>query len=608
MKLKRNLLSFFVLLCLTANSVTPAVFSSEPPQSLSGHTQKSGVSRKGDLNADGTIDGIDAVILTQYLAEWEIDFDLQAADVNNDGTVDGADVMLLLQYLAEWDVELGGGSHRKPVLSFVIDDLSPNDYRYRTYFTSRNIAPTIPVVTSYIKEYGSSVQNATLSQLLELQNVWGYEFGSHTLTHPRDLTEMSDEEIDYQLSESRNWMLRHGLECSNFFVPYGNYNEKILDAAAELYRATRTSDSRNPTINDAADLNLKNVHTVWLDAAYSGNDPVQIQTAVDLFCSYIDEALRIGENAWLVISFHTNSVSDFWMEHCFGAVADYAIAKELNILTFNKALTYFGVPEMELPPISIDTPPELRGIEDVTISAGSAFDPLSGVSAYDGQDGDLTGRIACSGTCDPSAPGIYTLIYSVTDTGGNTVTAKRIVTVTFPEEPDPLLRIIKDADGSILREDTLSADGSTVTRNVGVITFDGSADENWILYPKLNNSNTEYGEKTYTFRILLTDGNGVPLLQSNLSAASVNLYSKSISLKAMSLDSMTKDTYAKALPGIAATDVSELLGDDYISLPYIVVRVSGLVPANGNGLRNYLSENPLTIWYPLAEPVIERIN
>ncbi|MBQ7962523.1 MAG: peptidoglycan DD-metalloendopeptidase family protein [Clostridia bacterium] len=61
----------------------------------------------GDVNSDGTIDGLDATALLQYLAEWEVDIDFYAADVNADGVIDGLDATLLLQYLAEWDVILG---------------------------------------------------------------------------------------------------------------------------------------------------------------------------------------------------------------------------------------------------------------------------------------------------------------------------------------------------------------------------------------------------------------------------------------------------------------------------------------------------------------------
>ena len=61
----------------------------------------------GDINDDGVVDGLDATRLLQYLAEWDVVINFNAADVNVDGVVDGLDVTRLLQYLAEWDVVLG---------------------------------------------------------------------------------------------------------------------------------------------------------------------------------------------------------------------------------------------------------------------------------------------------------------------------------------------------------------------------------------------------------------------------------------------------------------------------------------------------------------------
>ena len=61
----------------------------------------------GDVNKDGKVDGIDAGLLLQFLADWDVEIDRNAADVNVDGEIDGRDAGLLLQYLAEWDVSLG---------------------------------------------------------------------------------------------------------------------------------------------------------------------------------------------------------------------------------------------------------------------------------------------------------------------------------------------------------------------------------------------------------------------------------------------------------------------------------------------------------------------
>lgn len=63
----------------------------------------------GDVNGDGTVDTKDSVLLSQYLAGWDVTISVRASDCNGDDTVDTKDSVLLSQYLAGWDVKLVGG-------------------------------------------------------------------------------------------------------------------------------------------------------------------------------------------------------------------------------------------------------------------------------------------------------------------------------------------------------------------------------------------------------------------------------------------------------------------------------------------------------------------
>lgn len=60
----------------------------------------------GDVNSDGTVDSLDRLILSRYLANWEgysADIiNMDAADVNNDGAVDSLDRLILSRHLANW--------------------------------------------------------------------------------------------------------------------------------------------------------------------------------------------------------------------------------------------------------------------------------------------------------------------------------------------------------------------------------------------------------------------------------------------------------------------------------------------------------------------------
>ena len=61
----------------------------------------------GDLDGNGEINAVDAVVLAQILANWDVEYNATAADCNGDGDVNAMDSVLLAQYLANWDVQLG---------------------------------------------------------------------------------------------------------------------------------------------------------------------------------------------------------------------------------------------------------------------------------------------------------------------------------------------------------------------------------------------------------------------------------------------------------------------------------------------------------------------
>ena len=64
-------------------------------------------SEPGDLSGDGEINSIDAVLLAQYIAGWDVELDGIAADCNGDGEINSIDAVLLAQFIAGWDVVLG---------------------------------------------------------------------------------------------------------------------------------------------------------------------------------------------------------------------------------------------------------------------------------------------------------------------------------------------------------------------------------------------------------------------------------------------------------------------------------------------------------------------
>ncbi|PEL37632.1 cell wall anchor protein [Bacillus toyonensis] len=90
----------------------------------------------------------------------------------------------------------------------------------------------------------------------------------------------------------------------------------------------------------------------------------------------------------------------------------------------------------------------------INIGIGDKFDPMSGVSATDKEDGDITSKVTVDGSVDTSKPGTYQLTYTVSDSNGHTVTAKQTVTVKQKvESKDEVPVLTVPAEATINIED-----------------------------------------------------------------------------------------------------------------------------------------------------------
>ncbi|MBC2048803.1 immunoglobulin-like domain-containing protein [Listeria booriae] len=73
---------------------------------------------------------------------------------------------------------------------------------------------------------------------------------------------------------------------------------------------------------------------------------------------------------------------------------------------------------------------------DHTLKKGAKFDPMSGVSATDPEDGNLSNSVKITANdVDTTKEGVYHVTYSVTDSDGNTTTKQVTVTVTSNDAP-----------------------------------------------------------------------------------------------------------------------------------------------------------------------------
>ncbi len=141
----------------------------------------------------------------------------------------------------------------------------------------------------------------TWDELRSLANR-GYEFASHTVTHPR-LAVLDDANLTYELEKSRQDIFDHlgfkhtfSVEC-----PYGTENERAVQAALARYQLARNymPDKEVDDLDRSNDMDPALSHKEyvrWQRGAVS-------ETPMPLMKSWIDKTAAPG-NIWLVLVIH----------------------------------------------------------------------------------------------------------------------------------------------------------------------------------------------------------------------------------------------------------------------------------------------------------------
>ncbi len=155
----------------------------------------------------------------------------------------------------------------------------------------------------------------------------GHEIESHSVNH-YNMTELTDEEILYELQESQSFLrqLFPDQSVNNFFSPFGVYNDKILNMVHELYDSHRSTDVG---FNSKDNFDVYNVRVQNVLSTTTAN---QIKI-------WVDEAMKTS--TWLVLVYHrvTNdpgyydSFEDDFLQH-IEVISDSGI----TVLTYSEAL------------------------------------------------------------------------------------------------------------------------------------------------------------------------------------------------------------------------------------------------------------------------------
>lgn len=106
-----------------------------------------------------------------------------------------------------------------------LEELRGDGGRIRSWAESRGIV---------VRPQGRSQVASTEEGILRSQRFSGVTFGVHTVGHP-NLTRLSPEEIESELTGARKWLLERSLpECSWLSYPYGLTSPRVEEVARSL--------------------------------------------------------------------------------------------------------------------------------------------------------------------------------------------------------------------------------------------------------------------------------------------------------------------------------------------------------------------------------------
>jgi peptidoglycan/xylan/chitin deacetylase (PgdA/CDA1 family) len=213
-----------------------------------------------------------------------------------------------------------------PSVSITFDDGFESTYTNALpIIQAHNLKATVYITTDFIGQPGYM----TWEQVQSLQNDYGWEIGSHSVTHA-ELENKNAATIIYELTESLRILLSMSLNVTNFASPYGAYDNSVLTIVAKLYNSHRGFWDRD-------DLN-----TYPYESNVLMDQSVQSSTALTQVYSWIDQAK--SENKWLILTFHevlpqldsnyeyVTTTSDF------AAITDYIVSSGVLTRTVEESL------------------------------------------------------------------------------------------------------------------------------------------------------------------------------------------------------------------------------------------------------------------------------
>jgi peptidoglycan/xylan/chitin deacetylase (PgdA/CDA1 family) len=196
--------------------------------------------------------------------------------------------------------------------------------------SARGIPGTEYVTTGFIDSgmTGDGFAAMSWDQLSSLQNQYGWEIGSHTVTHPQ-LNTLPLDQVAQELVQSKQELSSHGINATSFASPYGEVNDEVVAESLKTYSSHRGFTDRFDTRDNSYNNSNTTIHSVE-----EGISLTDVQ-------SWINQAMQMGQ--WLILVFH-NVAENYDPNYQYtttngdlSQIADYVKSIGIKTVTVNQA-------------------------------------------------------------------------------------------------------------------------------------------------------------------------------------------------------------------------------------------------------------------------------
>lgn len=217
-------------------------------------------------------------------------------------------------------------ANQGPMVTFRFDDGLTSQYNLaRPILSKYNFPATIYIFTDPPEE-GNWEGYMNWTQIKELHDVYGWEIGGHSKSHP-DLTKLSTAQLIAELSDSKTILNNQGFIVKSFASPFGTYNNKVLSYIARFYESHNSAwpyDFNSFPFSD---------YEVMVQEVRNSTSLAEIK-------GWIDAAVL--NKKWLVLLFHeiveSNPEEYEYLKNNFEVVVDYVNTKNVPVVNVSEAL------------------------------------------------------------------------------------------------------------------------------------------------------------------------------------------------------------------------------------------------------------------------------